>query len=541
MVAPSERWIRLAVFASALALRLLHLQQVVANDPFFTQPSVDSMVYRDWGLRIAGGDWLGTEPFFLSPLYAYVLGLVYAVAGPSHLAPLVLNVVLGAAMVLLVYEIARRLFDRRVALVAAALAATYRMEIFYEGAVLVETLQTFLTAALTLLCVSALEAPRPARFVALGAVVGLSGLARQNALLFAPLFALLPLARLVAERAFARRVALSAAVLAGAALVILPATLRNWAVSGDLVLVNSTGGILMYTGWNPEATGVYTVPSLLPRALADDPIEQKDAYRQLAEQRTGRALAPSEVSAYWRGEALRFALENPRRALALGSWKARLFWSAFEAWDNRSFTVSRPSSWVLELSPVSFALVAPLALLGIALTFGAWRRLVPLYLVILVHFATAVAFIALSRYRVPVLPALAVFAGAGLVGAFDLALARHGRKLALAAALLAAALFAVNFRTPAEDLSMAHFNLGNAYKELGRFDEAVDAYFHALEIDPGYISTWNNLALTYERSGVERELVIRTWQRVLELARAQGSALHVERAERHLRALAPPE
>jgi tetratricopeptide (TPR) repeat protein len=368
-----------------------------------------------------------------------------------------------------------------------------------------------------------------------------SALARQNALLFAPLLAALAFTPLVASVAPARRAALAAALLAGAALFVLPATVRNYAVSGDVVLVNSTGGILMYTGWNPEATGVYTVPSMLPRALADDPIEQKDAYRWLAEQRTGRKLAPSEVSAYWRSEALRFAFENPAHALRLGLWKARLFWSAFEAWDNRSFTVSRPSSWVLRLSPVSFALVAPLALLGIALTLARWRRLVPPYLVVLVHFATAVLFIALSRYRIPALPAFAVFAGAGVVGAFDLVRARAWPRLGVAAVVLAAAALLVNFRTPAEHLEMAHFNLGNAYKELGRYDEAVESYFAALALDPGYISTWNNLALTYERSGVERELVIRTWQRVLELARAQGSGLHMERAERHLRALAPPE
>jgi tetratricopeptide (TPR) repeat protein len=196
---------------------------------------------------------------------------------------------------------------------------------------------------------------------------------------------------------------------------------------------------------------------------------------------------------------------------------------------------------VLRLSPVSFAWVAPLALLGIALTLARWRALMPLYLVVLVHFATAVLFIALSRYRIPVLPALAVFAAAAVVRAFDLARARQWLQAGVAAALLAFAALLVNLRTPTEDLSMAHFNLGNAYKELGRHDEAVESYFAALALDPGYISTWNNLALTYERSGVERELVIRTWQRVLELARAQGSARHVERAERHLRALAPPE
>jgi 4-amino-4-deoxy-L-arabinose transferase-like glycosyltransferase len=536
----SERWIGAAIFALALALRLAHLQQVVANDPFYTQPSVDSLVYREWAMRIAGGDWLGSEPFFLSPLYAYVLGVLYSAFGASHFAPLALNALLGAAMVWLVYRLGLRLFDQRVALVAAALAATYRMEIFYEGAALVETLQTFLTAALALTSVAAPERPALARWAGVGALVGVSALARQNALLFAPLLAALAFTPLVAERALARRAAIAAALLAGAALVVLPATVRNYAVSGDVVLVNSTGGILMYTGWNPEATGVYTVPSILPRALADDPIEQKNAYRWLAEQRTGRKLAPSEVSTYWRGEALRFALENPAHALRLALWKGRLFWSAFEAWDNRSFTVSRPTSWVLRLSPVSFALVAPLALLGIALTLGRWRKLVPLYSIVLVHFVTAVLFIALSRYRIPVLPALVLFAGAGLVGAFDLR-ARAWPRAAVAAGVLAAAALLVNFRTPEEHLEMAHFNLGNAYNELGRYDKAVESYFESLKLDPGYISTWNNLALTYERSGVERELVIRTWQRVLELGRAQGSGLHVERAERHLRALSPPE
>ena len=92
---------------------------------------------------------------------------------------------------------------------------------------------------------------------------------------------------------------------------------------------------------------------------------------------------------------------------------------------------------------------------------------------------------------------------------------------------------------------MAHFNLGNAYKERGQFEPAIEEYFASLETAPAYISTWNNLALVYERSGAEREVTLKVWQRVLELARAQGSQLHAERAQRHLNALnapaAPPQ
>ena len=135
------------------------------------------------------------------------------------------------------------------------------------------------------------------------------------------------------------------------------------------------------------------------------------------------------------------------------------------------------------------------------------------------------------------MPLLAVFAGAAAVSIWDFAASRDARRLATAAALVALAAFAVNWREPGEDLSMAHYNLGNAYKEQGRFEPAIEQYMASLALDSGYLSTWNNLALVYERSGADRGLVARTWEQLLALARAQGSALHVERAERHLREL----
>ncbi len=156
---------------------------------------------------------------------------------------------------------------------------------------------------------------------------------------------------------------------------------------------------------------------------------------------------------------------------------------------------------------------------------------------ILVYFASGVLFVALSRYRVPVVPLLAVFGGAAVASIWKFAEARDARRLAMSAALVVVAAFAVNWREPSEDLSMAHYNLGNAYKELGRFEPAIEQYSAALALDPAYLSSWNNLALVYERSGAERGLTIGAWERLLALARLQGSGLHVERAERHLREL----
>ena len=41
-----EQWILLGIFLLALALRLLHLLEIQANDPFFTIPAVDGRLYH---------------------------------------------------------------------------------------------------------------------------------------------------------------------------------------------------------------------------------------------------------------------------------------------------------------------------------------------------------------------------------------------------------------------------------------------------------------------------------------------------------------
>jgi tetratricopeptide (TPR) repeat protein len=116
----------------------------------------------------------------------------------------------------------------------------------------------------------------------------------------------------------------------------------------------------------------------------------------------------------------------------------------------------------------------------------------------------------------------------------------RAQKLARAAVVagsLALAAVVVSYRVPVEDLAMAHFNLGNAFKERGQWQDAIGQYEASLQRAPAYISTWNNLALVYERSGADPKLALEAWQRVLQLAQAQGSGTHYERASRHIAAI----
>jgi hypothetical protein len=415
--------------------------------------------------------------------------------------------------------------------------AVYGMQVFYEGSLLVTNLQTPLTVGLLLVVVELLRKPTAGRALLAGVLAGLSTLARENALLFAAFVPIWLVYALAGVLTLKRRIALGALFIAAVCAVVFPVTLRNRLVADDWVLVNSTGGIVLYTGFNPDARGTYMVPSMFPRTMADDPEQQWNVYAQFAERSVGRELKPSEVSSWWSSRALEFIRQNPGFSFWLVLRKLGLFFNHYEVWNIRAYELSRQFSWVLRLPLLSFGIVAPLGLLGLALTAREWRRLTPLYAMLGTYLLSALLIFVLSRYRMPVVPIFIIFAAAALTELFDAVRQRKHALLGLAAAGLVVAAFVVHLNLTGSDYSIAHYNLGNKYKDLEKWELAIEQYRHALELAPGYISTYNNLGLVYERSGRYPVEAVQTWRRVLAMARAQNLQHYVERAERHLREL----
>lgn len=528
------------IFLAALALRLLHLAELQTNDPFFELPAVDAGMYHAWAQRIADGDWLGERIFVNGPAYPYLLALVYSVFGPSLLAAKALQATLGALDCVLVWWLARRLFDARVGLVAAALVAGYGMLLFYEGTLVVANLQLTLTLLTLWLVLRAFESPSAGRWWLAGAIVGLASLARPTALLFGALVAGGVLLGVRRELGVASRVGFAAIFAAGVVLAVAPVTLRNAAVGDDFVLVTSSGGMNLYTGNNPSANGMFQVPRIFPQFLADDPWEQPAMFHKAAEQVSGRELRPSEASRFWRGQALEWIRENPGAWWRLSLRKLRLSVNVAEPWNIRSLTLSRDFSWVLRLPLLGFGVLAPLALAGIAFSGRDWRRLYPLYAMLGSIWAALLVFFVISRYRLPAVPVLAIFAGFTCVHAFDAMNERRWPRLALLAACIAGAAVVVNVRAVGEDLSVAYYNLGNRYKTLEQWELAIDAYDKAIARNPRYLSAHNNLALVYEATGEHDEQAIRSWRHILETARRRNLERYIERATRHLRTLGAP-
>ena len=448
---------------------------------------------------------------------------------------MIANALLGALSCALVVAVGRRLFDRRVALIASAMIAADSTSIFFGGMLATANLVVPLVLLLVLAAQRAHEFPSAARWFGAGLALGLCALAWQALLLFAPYLLLWPV---FSENSSAsRRASWAALALAGMAVVILPVSLRNYAVAGEFTLVNTGGGISLYAGNHPYAKGSYGMPRRYSRVVADAPVERRQLFAEVAEQVSGRKLGPSEISAFWARETLEYISTHPGQWLRHEVRKFGLFWNAAELWNERSPTAERAFSWVRRLPLISFAVAGPLALLGMGILARSWRRLYLLYAIIEFHLIVSLAFSVLARDRMSAIPALYLFASAAACWLWDRLRSRRIRTLALGLVGLGFAAWLVHLPLSRENLAMAYYRLGDRFAQLEQWDEAIEYFGRSLNRDPGAISTWSNLALAFEARGDSHRDAVHTWLRVLDLARHGDLHLHIERAERHLRGL----
>ncbi|MCJ7689998.1 MAG: glycosyltransferase family 39 protein, partial [Clostridiaceae bacterium] len=356
----------LIIILAGFILRLIYLIET-ENSPFITNLYSDSKIYFDWAKNIStSGNWLGDKIFFMSPGYPYFLAVIFSFFDDSIALIRIIQVIISSLNILVIFYIARYMFTRNTALLAATISAIYSIFIFYSGAILSETLQTFFVSILLLLLVKPGDDNYKKWFL-IGILLGVSALFRANILLFGIfLFPYIFLSKKICAT-IKSRMKLVLILYAGILLVILPVTLRNYVVGNDLVLLTSNGGINFYLGNNTNATGIYNTP------------EGFDFFRDLAGENfakkiTGKDLSPSETSAYWFGKGIEFITKEPFDAFKLTVQKFFLF---FDSDENPPSFIMSPDffrtnySTLLKLPLPSFYIILILSLMGIVF---AWRE-----------------------------------------------------------------------------------------------------------------------------------------------------------------------
>jgi 4-amino-4-deoxy-L-arabinose transferase-like glycosyltransferase len=368
------------------------------------------LAYGEFGFK--PGDPLSLRP----PLYPAFLAGVYALFGVENFqAVRLLQVALSLLTVLLVYDLGCTAFSRRVGLWAAGLCCFYPSLIGYTDLILTETLFTCLLCGACALLARALRRPTLAVLAGAGVVLGLAALARSVVWLFVPVLAVFLLVAL--RGGWRTRLAGAAVLVLAFAVTIAPWSVRNTRLQKTFVAIDVMGGRNFLMG-NYTYTPLY-------RSWDTIGLTGEDWWAQVCQ-------LPSYVEPETQGQVdklalrlgLQFVKDNPGLTLRRDVVKFFDFWGLERelvagAAGGSFGPVPRPVVLLLALVIVG-AYVATLfaGIFGAALVPPAdWRP--HAFALLLIAFVCGIHTLvfAHSRYHLPVMPLVLLYAASALVSA----------------------------------------------------------------------------------------------------------------------------
>lgn len=489
------------IFLVAFAIRLIYLSQI-KTFPLFYYLVGDSRIYDQWARQIAEGGWMGTDVFYQAPLYPYLLGLFYWLLRRDLWWVRLVQMVLGAISCVLLYWIGKSFFSRATGIIAGLMLASYAPAIFFDGLIQKATIDSFLVTLLLVPAVSSHSRPHWAKFALIGILLGFLVLTRENAIIW---LAVIPVWIYFYFDGRERRLRLAwvGAFLVGLFVILLPVGLRNLKIGGDFVLTTAQMGPNFFIGNNPLADGTY-IP--LKAGHGDPVYERKDAT-EVAERALGRSLSPHEISAYWMRRSWDYIRSQPVDWLLLLGRKWLILWNVRELEDADDFYLYK--NWSVFLSVLGqinhFGVLAPLAITGLFLAGKEWRRLALLHALLITFALSITLFYVFGRYRMAMMPFLALFA-ADCVVRLKRRAVRQLLGPAVIFSLAAVMVYWPVIGNPTPSAAGLN-NLGNALVKQGRIEKAEESYRLALRVEPRSIVVHYNLASLFARQGKIEEAV----------------------------------
>lgn len=418
-----EARLLLFIFLLALVLRLVFIAFVDPN-PREGYPD-DSLFYDHTAYWLAKGEGYihlhGFPTAQWPPGYSLVLGGVYKAFGHHVILGKLLNALFGAATCVVVYAIGARVFDRRVALVAALILALFPSQVFGATLIMSEVFWSFVMMLFLLGVLRFTLGPGPPwRFAVVGLVLGLVSLIRGETVLFA--LALVPVWA-VAHRSLCRGALYGAVALGATVVAVVPWTVRNWVELGYPIAISGGSAENLIAGHWEGADGLGSFIPVLAVQQKYEQLSPPDKEVEVYKEQTRRAID--------------YAAHHPLDELSLIPKKLYHFYR-----DD-----SRPLTWIQAKAPgLSRSAEARLrdlantyylaALVAAALGAPLWlarrdpRKLLLVMLVVYYSFLFGFVFVGEPRFHSVLIPVLSLFAAAFFVEAAE----RIGRRLRAAPA-----------------------------------------------------------------------------------------------------------
>ena len=393
----------LAIFGVALALRVGYA--------FFAEPPPisDEQYYDVLAANLAAGKGYtsGGTPVAYWPVgYSAFVAAFYWVFGHHYLPVIIFQAVLGAATAALLPFLVREFVPAAPARAAGLIIAFCPNHIAYASRLFPAAALTSAVVAVALIIVKT-KGYRGA--VAAGLLAGVTALA-------APVALVLPGAVLAGDLfrrvGFIKALGRAAVVAAVVALAVAPWAVRNRRVFDAFVPISTNGGVNLWIGNNPKATGAYNYPTSRtnPLYMTEGELERDRLGREFGwyfirnERARFLMLAVPKFVYTYGSDISAFQLEGIPRgvepAVSARSFAARLAQSYYALiWLGFLWALVKFRNRVFSPSPGGGAPLAALLVWPVALT-----------LVYLVFFGA-------GRFHLPMVPFIAALAGAAAVNA----------------------------------------------------------------------------------------------------------------------------
>jgi len=465
----------LLIFSISISIKILYFFHFSEN-PFFNfiHDTSDAINFDIGAQNFASGDLLATSANnSYSPLYKYFLGFIYFLAGRNLPVVWGIQFFLGTITVLLIFLITSKLFNPRAALISSIIYALYGPELMYEGILLRASFITFLGVLSLYLLIQLEEKSNFLGILITGFVISLFVQSRPNIIL---VFALLFFVSFysIDRKNLKKYLFLSFIVL----LFFIPLLVQAYVVHEKFVFFDSSGPKAILMGNNPAYSGAEYSPQI------------------------GNLIGSTKYK-----EIIFILFQNlighPLEMITLYLRKFYYFFNSYEFPSNYNFYIFQKYSFLLRTPFSNFTFFFSLGLMGFLLNIDNFKRLKLLYIYMIGMTMSVVLLYVVSRFRIPVVPYFAIFAGCFLDRISTWCVFRKYKKIILSVTTFIILFFLFNGipNVSKTDEANEYANLGNAYLNSGNVEKALAAYNKSLKIDPNNFYSHHNLGKVYIMQG----------------------------------------
>ena len=465
----------LAIIATALGVRLFATWKL-GGLPISQTPQLDSAEYLAWARQIAEHGFFWPPYPEHAPGYPFFAAALLALSGGALMAIRIAQSILGALACVLTARVAARTLTPAAFLPAGLLMAAYGPLIYIDTAILAESLLVFLLVwSLDLATVAGRD---HMRWMFCGLVAGAAATVRPTALIVIAAYA-----AVIVLREKKHRAKLAGALIGGALVCVAPVVIQNWRTSG-VPMVQAYGGMNFYLGNRPSGDGG-------ARARLGGEWDQLEGEASRA------ANTRNDQDRYYTQKALNEIADRPGAYFGLVASKLVWTFENEELRDTHSYYFFADRLPLLKWLP-SFAWIIALAVVGVAMFRSPTRVWLLAYALAIV--VTTVFLVLGTRYRIPLVPAVIAFAGAGVTAILDSVRARNWKQ---AGTLVGAAAFVwvlsdLRHDAPSRSLAEEWAFTGLALLQADNTQDAEAAYRTAIGLDDSSFA-WDGLGLVLQR------------------------------------------